>query len=223
MRHADVAYFDERGRPFAPDTVPLTAAGESQARAAGEALARVRFDRVITSGLPRTVMTARLVLAEARESPVIEQWPELAEIQGGRLRDIPDDELEHAFLGAFQGVVPESAVFLGGESIASLLDRVHGGLKRLLSDLRWNTVLMVLHGGVNRAILSFGLTGGRSFLGNLAQSPGCINVLDMGEGVDSVVRAVNICPLDSMHLEGERSTTMEELLRQYLVHRKRVR
>jgi broad specificity phosphatase PhoE len=221
MRHADVAYFDNQGRPFSPEAVALTARGEAQARAAGEALAAVRFDQVITSGLPRTVKTAQLVLSEARASPLIEEWPELAEIRGGRLRDIPDNELKNAFLGAFQGVVHETAIFLGGESIASLLDRVHSGIDRLLSDASWDTVLMVLHGGVNRAILSLGLTGGRSFLGNLAQSPGCINVLDVSEDrADWVVRAVNITPMDGMHLEGERSTTMEELLRQYLVHRK---
>jgi broad specificity phosphatase PhoE len=221
MRHADVAYFDNQGRPFAPEAVALTARGEAQARAAGEALGAVRFDQVITSGLPRTVKTAQLVLGEARASHVIEEWPELAEIRGGRLRDIPDNELKNAFLGAFQGVVQETAIFLGGESIASLLDRVHSGIDRLLSDASWDTVLMVLHGGVNRAILSLGLTGGRSFLGNLAQSPGCINVLDVSEDrADWVVRAVNITPMDAMHLEGERSTTMEELLRQYLVHRK---
>ena len=33
MRHADVAYFDERGRPVDPRTVPLSAAGVEQAAA----------------------------------------------------------------------------------------------------------------------------------------------------------------------------------------------
>jgi hypothetical protein len=65
LRHAEVAYFDEHGQPVAPDEVPLTPTGRRQAERAGTALAGVRLDRVLTSGLPRTVETARLVLAAA--------------------------------------------------------------------------------------------------------------------------------------------------------------
>ena len=45
MRHGDVAYFDLRGKPVPPDEVPLTDEGRKQARAAGTALSRVKFDR----------------------------------------------------------------------------------------------------------------------------------------------------------------------------------
>jgi probable phosphoglycerate mutase len=49
-----------------------------------------------------------------------------------------------------------------------------------------------MHGGVNRAILSYALTGQRLFLGNLAQTGGCINALDVGEAPnDWVVRLMN--------------------------------
>jgi probable phosphoglycerate mutase len=65
LRHAEVAYFDQDGQPVAPDEVPLTPAGRRQAERAGTALSGVRFDRVLTSGLPRTVETAHLVLAAA--------------------------------------------------------------------------------------------------------------------------------------------------------------
>jgi hypothetical protein len=43
-------------------------------------------------------------------------------------------------------------------------------------------VLAVLHGGVNRAILSHALTGERMFLGGFEQAPACINVLDVAVG-----------------------------------------
>lgn len=203
MRHARVAYFED-GRPLQPETVPLTAEGREQARAAAGVLTGVAFDRVITSGLPRTLETARIVAPDADP----ETWPELREIESGRLGEIPEDELERAFVEAWRDVVPEEARFLGGESVASLLDRVLPALDRLIADEGWDVVLAVLHGGVNRAILSYALTGGRAFLGNFEQSPGCINILDVGD--DWVVRAVNVAPTDLAH-RGGRLRTMEEL------------
>ena len=208
MRHAQVAYFHD-GRPLRPDLVPLTDAGREQARAARDLLATIDFDRVITSGLPRTVETARIVAPSNSEPEV---WPELREIESGRLGDIPEDELEAAFVSAWHGVVPEDTPFLGGETIRSLLDRVLPALERLLDDPEWDVVLAVLHGGVNRAILSFALTGEWALLGNLEQSPACINVVDVGE--DWVVRAVNHTPYDPIHLSG-RLRTMEELWREF--------
>jgi broad specificity phosphatase PhoE len=212
MRHAEVAYFDEGGRPVVPDTVGLTAAGLEQARAAAEALAGIAFDRVVSSGLQRTVETARLV---ADVEP--EAWPDFRELRAGNLSSIPDEEVEAAFLRAFHGVVPEEARFLGGESIGELLDRVLPALERLAAE-DWDTALAVLHGGVNRAILSHALTGHRTFLGPFEQAPACINVLDRGEE-DWIVRAVNVTPYDPVH-RASRATTMEELYAQYAPYRR---
>lgn len=196
-----------------PDQVPLTARGRGQAGAAAQALAGIGFDRLVTSGLPRTIETARIV-APAVEP---ESWPELRELAGGRLDELADEELEATFTGAFRGDVPLDATFLGGETAGSLLDRVLPALERLLADETWDTVLAVLHGGVNRAILSYALTGERRLLGGFEQAPACINVLDVG--ADWIVRAVNHTPYDPLHASG-RSTTMEELYRQYLPYRK---
>jgi broad specificity phosphatase PhoE len=205
MRHAEVAYFD-RGRPVDPRNVPLTEEGRAQAGASADALAEVHFDRVITSGVPRTLETASIVAPDVEP----ESWPDLYEIGGGRFSEIPEDELEEEFVHAFRGIVPNDARFLRGESIGELFDRVLPALDRLLAD-EWDTVLAVLHGGVNRAILSFALTGQRTFLGPFEQAPGCINVLDIGE--DWIVRAVNYAPYDPLH--PVRTTTMEHLWQQF--------
>jgi probable phosphoglycerate mutase len=241
MRHGEVSYYDD-GRPVHPDAVPLTAAGRDQAQAAADALAGIEFDRVITSSLPRTVETARIVAPGLEPEP----WPELRELTSGRLADFSAEELEGMFLSAFKDVVPQDARFLGGETMGALYDRVIAALERLLADDGWDIVLAVLHGGVNRAILSHALTGGRTFLGNLEQAPGCINVLDVGaacgadiqdvralpvrpseptvrpdhgrlgpqQGDDWIVRAVNVAPYDLAH-RRTRSTTMEELWSQF--------
>jgi probable phosphoglycerate mutase len=217
MRHGSVTYFDSAGKPFLPETVPLNEDGRAQADAAGHAFAAagVRFDRVIVSGLPRTVETAARVLAVTGQAIEAEVWPELEEIRGGRLSTIPTAELKRAFTGAFECLVPAEQRFLGGESVGELMDRVHPAMARLRLDASWDTVLLVLHGGVNCAILSLALTGQRLFLGGLAQAPGCINALDVGEDErDWVVRCVNHHPLDLLQADA-RKTTMELLFEQY--------
>jgi phosphoserine phosphatase len=72
MRHGAVSYF-ENGRPVPPHTVSLTEEGRAQAQAAAHVLAGVTLDRVVTSGLTRTVETARIVAPSLEP----ESWPDL--------------------------------------------------------------------------------------------------------------------------------------------------
>jgi broad specificity phosphatase PhoE len=214
MRHAEVSYVGERGELVDPESVSLTDEGRAQAEAAARALAGVTLDRVLTSGLRRTVETAALVAPA--HAP--ERWPELRELRGGRLSEIPSELLEQEFVHAFRGVIPNDARFLRGESIGELFDRVLPAIERVVADDGWHTALAVLHGGVNRAILSYALTGGRTYLGPLEQAPACINVLDLGGEDEWIVRAVNVSPYDALHL-AHRRTTMErywEELQPYL-------
>ena len=217
MRHGSVTYFDATGKPFLPETVALNEQGRAQADAAGAVFADagVRFDRVIVSGLPRTVETATRVLARTGQQAELETWPELQEIRGGRLSTIPAAELRRAFTGVFEGVVDADQRFLGGESVGELMDRIHPEIARLRSATDWESVLLVLHGGVNCAILSLALTGQRTFLGGLAQAAGCINALDVGsDPADWVVRFVNYAPPTPLQADA-RQTTMEVLFDQY--------
>jgi probable phosphoglycerate mutase len=206
LRHGEVSYFREDGAAVDPLRVALTAEGRRQAEAARAALAGVRVDRIVTSDLPRTLETARIVAPghEADSRPAFEEW------RGGRLRDIPDDELEHALVGALR-VDDETARFLGGESLGELLDRVLPAFEQLLAE-DWDTLLAVFHGGVNRVVLSRALTGGRTYFGGFEQAPACINVVDVGPQ-DWIVRTVNYIPYDPLH--PARSTTMEQYWEQY--------
>ena len=215
MRHGSVDYFRADGTPVQPHTVPLNEAGRQQAQAAGQLFAQcgVHFDKVIISGLNRTTETATRVLAAAGQSHALEVEPALEEIRGGKLADIPPDEVEAAFLGAFQQGV-ESQRFLAGESIGEMLDRVLPAFDRILKRDDWTKLLLVLHGGVNRAIIARALTGSRAFFGRLEQLPACINILDVDGHADLLVRAINLAPTQWLH-EHENQTTMETLLAQY--------
>jgi broad specificity phosphatase PhoE len=208
MRHAQVRYF----QGVHPHEVTLTDDGRAQALAAAAALEGIRFDRVVTSGLARTVETARTVAPGAE----IEADHTLREIESGELRGLPPEAVQELMTAAFRGIVPLDTRFLGGETIDELFDRVLPALDALLADTSWDLALLVLHGAVNRAILGRALTGERVFLGAFEQSPGCINVLDVDEKAAFVVRAVNHTPYDPAHARAARETTMEHLWQEYL-------
>jgi broad specificity phosphatase PhoE len=208
MRHAQVQYFQGEH----PHDVVLTDAGREQARAAAQALRGVRFDRVITSGLPRTLETAAAIAPGAEP----ERNPQLREIESGELRGVAPEAVQEMMMTAFRGIVPLETRFLGGETIGELLDRVYPELDRLVAEQSWDTALLVLHGAVNRAILSRALTAERIFLGAFEQSPGCINVLDVDTRGSFIVRAVNHTPYDPAHARAPRLTTMEHLWQEYL-------
>ena len=211
MRHAQVRYFEG----LDPEQVVLTEEGRRQALAVAQALRGVSFDRVVTSGLARTLETASIV------APGIE--PEaryaLREIVSGEIRGVSPDDVQEMMATAFRGVVPLETRFLGGESIGELFDRVLPELDALLADASWDLLLLVLHGGVNRAILSHALTRDRLFLGGFEQSPACINVLDVAADSSWIVRAVNHTAYDPAHVEALRATTMEHLWDEYVAAR----
>jgi probable phosphoglycerate mutase len=218
MRHGEVEYFGGAGPAENAINGTLTERGREQAAAAGRALRGIDFNRVITSGLPRTLETARLVLSEVgmAEDPPVEQWPDLEEFRGTVLEGIADSDVDDAFQTIFHGIPSREDVLLGGESVGSVVDRVNAALDRLLKAADWDTVLMVLHGGVNRAILSRALLLRPSFIGHIEQSPGCFNIIDVGPGW--FIRAINVTPADPAH-DGLRLTSVEELAAGYRAYR----
>ncbi|QHE87434.1 histidine phosphatase family protein [Hydrogenophaga sp. BPS33] len=217
MRHGAVDYFKPDGTPVESHGVPLNAQGRLQADAAGALFAKegVVFDRVVVSGLPRTEETAQRVLAAAQQSHLaLEVAPALAEIRGGSLAALLDDQLRAAFTHPFTVTRDvEAQRFLGGESVGEMLDRVLPAFDALLAREGWDCMLLVLHGGVNRALLSRALAGGRAFFGRLEQSPACINIVDVGTQ-DMIVRATNLAPTQWVYAD-ERHTSMERLFAQY--------
>lgn len=210
MRHGEITYFPDPRLRLGPQDAALTPRGAEQASAAGRVFADVRFDRVITSGLPRTDQSAELfvaALAEPPREPVFETWPEFHEIRPGQVDAIPDEELETAYLAAFRSLVPLETAYVHGETVGSMVERVGAAMVRLYADPNWNTLLLVAHGAVNRAILSWSLAGHGAYFGLFEQSFGCINIID-GEPPECVIRATNLTVTDVSH-SGSRLSTIE--------------
>ena len=88
-------------------------------------------------------------------------------------------------------------------------------VKDELADPDWHTALWVLHGGINRALISWWLCAPQGWLGNLLQQPACINLIDAASRPeDSIVRAVNLWPGDWLQAD-ERHSTIELQLLEY--------
>jgi probable phosphoglycerate mutase len=212
LRHGDVSYFDDQGRPFRPDTVPLNAEGRRQAEAAAQELAAVPLDRVVASDLIRSTETAAIITA--KRGLAVETFADLREIRPGRLADIPSGAIEQAFLSAFTSGIEREARFLAGESFGSLMDRVTACFRSLLADPSWRYLLIVAHGGVNRVLLTEALGVGLEGFAALEQDPCCINILDLDEAGRCLVRLVNYTPYNSTKV-GMELTTMERLYQEY--------
>jgi broad specificity phosphatase PhoE len=225
MRHGDVAYFDAQGKPVAnSDLVVLSEKGRAQADATGAYLKTIglgKFDRVISSTLPRTVETAERVMAALGHAEEPIQVDALKEIRIGSsqdIRDIPTAELPWAILGMTDARVSGDQRLLRGESVTELRARIEPALTALLDDKGWDTALLVLHAVVNTAILSHALTGEASYYGRFDQGPGCFSIIDVGADFrDAVIKAVNVCSDPSPY--GPRLMALEQILGQALKSR----
>ncbi len=141
---------------------PLTARGRKQAAAVADELAKVRFDRIVSSDLSRTRDTAE-VIARRHGLPV-EITPELREIDVGERTGKDFDET-----AALPGWNDDGFVaWPGGETLEQVLARTLGAIDRLTRESPGKTILVVGHGGVNRILLSHFL----GILPKLDRTPG---------------------------------------------------
>ena len=174
VRHGEANYLDANGQRLAnPDAAGLSGLGAEQARAAARwfcAMGVTRFDRVLTSDLPRAAETTRTLLDTMGLQAVQPQ-------ADSALRELAAGDAQHP-----------------GETIAEARARILPTLDKLRAD-RWDTALIVAHSLVDQVILSEALAGSGALYGRFEQGNGCINILDIGPGPDEwVLRAVNVCP-----------------------------
>jgi len=178
MRHGDVRYYDDNGiRVAEPDLVPLTELGQKQAAAMGHALEDIDFDRVVCTGLLRTVQTAEAIVA-GREGVEMEIIPELREIKSGNV-PLNRDQALSDMVYAFERATEPGMRFAFGEPLADFYGRISKAAEELLTQDGWTTMLIAAHGGVNRAIFSWLTGAGLAGLGRFEQDTACLNIFDL--------------------------------------------
>jgi len=126
--------------------LPLNECGREQAAAAGRLIARLDWEpeRIVSSPLRRCVETTSIALSflDATGTPLVPEYrDEFLEVDVGDAEGKPLSHLD--FSTGFAAY--------GGESREQLFARVRGGLDSLDGD---ESILLVTHGGVFKAILS---------------------------------------------------------------------
>jgi broad specificity phosphatase PhoE len=195
MRHAEAAYIGPDGkRALDSRVVALTERGREEAGAMAKLLADAEFDRAICSGLARTLETAKIVMGQRKLT--LEVIPALEEIRGGDVvarAEVSPPDFAYAM---FRAGDPD-ARFAGGETFVEFTSRVAGAFKQIVSAQDWTSLLMVCHGGVNRAILTEVTGAGLRAFGAFEQDSCCLNIIDVDCCLDTgkverwALRAVN--------------------------------
>jgi probable phosphoglycerate mutase len=178
--------------------LPLTALGLAQAQAVARRIASGwQPVKVYTSPLKRCVATGAAI-AEACGVGT-EVLDALIDIDYGAWQGKADAEVaatEPALYDAWRDA-PPLVRFPGGESLQDLVARAADALRDTLARHPDDTVVLVAHDSVNRALLLQVLDQPLSAYWRLAQSPCCINEID---AIDSRLKVLRVN--ETAHLNG---------------------
>jgi probable phosphoglycerate mutase len=180
--------------------IPLSEVGRAQASALGLRLEGLSLTRAVASPLLRARETAELALGE--RAGMLDLDPALMEIAHGEWEGRLASEIRETYpdLQKAWREAPHTVTLPGGESFRDVQRRAWPGFCRACQGLgEEDTLLIVTHDGVNRALLCriMGLPLERVWA--FRQAPTCLNLLE-GDDPDhlAVVRlndATHINPL----------------------------
>ncbi len=183
-----------RGR----EDLPLTTRGHAEALAVARRIAsKWRPDRVYTSPLSRCVATgAAIAQACGVEAQSIDQ---LNDIDYGTWRMKTHEEMAAAepTLSTAWFNTPHLMRFPGGDSLQDLVSRSANAMRLAIEHHPQGTVVLVSHDSVNRALLLQMADLPLSSYWRLAQTPCCINEIEV-TGNQIRILAVN----ETSHLDG---------------------
>lgn len=178
--------------------VPLNEAGLAQAEAAGRRIAAEwRPAAVYSSPLSRATQTAEAI-ARPLNLPV-EMAPGLVDIDYGQWQGRTPDEAREQWPQIVDRWYnrPPSVRIPGGETLAEVQARAMAAVRELSARHPGQTIVLVSHTVVNRAILLGVMGAGLDRFWELRQDNGAINVLEV-EGERCTLVAMN----DTCHLAG---------------------
>ena len=176
--------------------LPLTERGKKEARAVAERIAAGwRPAGLYTSPLSRCVETAEAIAKACNLPPQV--MNDLIDIDYGDWQSRSYAELEQTDPKLYSGwfSTPHLVRFPDGESLQDVVLRAADALRFVLQRHPEETVILVAHDNLNRALLIQLLDQPLSSFWRLAQEPCCINEIDVVDGCVRVLRVNETCHL----------------------------
>jgi len=201
VRHGETDW-NRQGRFQGQIDVPLNDNGRVQAGQAAEFLKSVQIDSAVSSSMARPKETAEIIL---KYHPEIELKlrDDLREISHGLWEGKFEAEIEAGYPGLLHQwqSQPETVQMPEGENLQQVWDRAVEGWNAIVQSAKpGETILVVAHDAINKAILCYvsGLTPAAFW--NFKQGNGAVSVIDYVNGNDAtpMLMAMNI----TTHLGG---------------------
>ena len=193
FRHGEVNYMSSGKVVDDPDQVNLTENGRQQAVNLDENTKEFTIERIVCSGLPRTIQTGEHVAK--RRGIKIESFPSLKEYQWDPKLLMETDITKFGYL--FED--SKAKEMIGGtEDADEFYKRVIGTLEKIIKE-EFSQIAAFLHGAVNAAIMCWVNDVDISFASKYDQDHAALNIIDIdisskGEIIRKILKRYNIPP-----------------------------
>lgn len=203
VRHGETEW-NKIGRYQGITNVPLNENGIAQAKACGNALKDVHFDRILSSDLSRALVTAETIRGNRQLE--IKTDERLREINFGDWEKLLFTEIEERWPGLIDQMYrrPDIVKVPNGESFQEVQNRAWSAVSDFLNENNEDeTILITCHGGTIRTILCKLLDISISHCWNFSQGNTAINRVfynGMGESDHNILNLLN----DTAHVDNLR-------------------
>ena len=193
FRHGEVDYTPQGKVVKNPDLVDLTEVGKKQAKSIDENTKEFSIERIICSGLPRTLQTAEHIAS--RREITIECFPLLKEYEWDP--DLLKDTKIERFAYLFEDSLAKEMIG-GTEDADEFYRRITCQLETIIKE-DWSEMAAFLHGAVNAAIMCWVNDVDISFASKYDQDHAALNIIDIdinkkGKIVRKILKRYNIPP-----------------------------
>jgi len=182
---------------------PLSKNGTAQAKLAAKFLKNVNLDAIYCSDLKRSEATAKIIAKYHPKTPIL-KLRTLRERYYGDWEGLTFEAIAEKYkkLYATWEKNPIKASIPHAEKLKDLQDRVVKTVKKLVKKHKSGTILIVGHGGVNRALLFHYLGMPLNNFWKIKQDNCCINII-LTDGEKSKVTLLNsVCFLKEPNLKN---------------------
>jgi len=204
VRHGESSFNVERRIQGHYDQSTLTEIGQDSARQVGIALADLMFDAVYSSPLKRAKKTAEIILSELKQQPTVplQTTDTLKEINLVLWEGMPFQDVEQQYPEKFRDwkhqphqlrmELPTPTGSVDFFPVLALYEQATAFWTDILARHSGETLLVVAHSGINRALISTAIGLSPDRYHSIHQSNCGISVLNFSGGLGDLVQLESI-------------------------------